>query len=94
MHQIWAGGFDLDRHKIKYIVSTLIDSAPYPSMPPYERMSLLSRLAKICPTLFAAEGCGGDEGMEIGYESSWSGIFPADERVIDSNGYEPDKRCL
>jgi len=84
----------VDSPKIKFLVSTLIDSAHYPNMPLYERMSLLSRLVKTCPTLFAAEGCGGDEGLEIGYESSWSGIFPADERVIDSNGYEPDKRCL
>ena len=69
----------MDRPKIKFLVSTLIDSTLYLSMPRYERMLLLSRLVKTFPTLFAAEGCGGDEGLEIGYESSWSGIFPADE---------------
>ncbi len=66
----------MDRPKIQFLVSTLIDSSLYLSMPLHERVALLSRLLESYPSLFAAEGCGGDDETEIGYESSWSGIFP------------------
>ena len=74
-----AGGSDVDRPEICFLVSTLIDPSRCPSMPPHERVSILSRLLESYPSSFAADGYGGDEETEIEYESTLSGIFPTYE---------------
>ena len=69
----------MDKAKIQFLVSILMDSGLYLSMPVNERMSLLSRLAKSYPSLFSVEECNNDDDTDIGYESSWSEIFPPSE---------------
>ena len=80
-----TGGCDVDRPGIRFLVSTLTDPSLCPSMPPHERVSILSRLLESYPSLFAADGYGGDEETEIGYESTLSGIFPTYEGLADTN---------
>jgi hypothetical protein len=75
----------VDRPEICFLVSTLIDPSLCPSMPPHERVSILSILLESYPSLFAAEGYGGDEETEIEYESTLSGIFPTYEGLADTN---------
>jgi hypothetical protein len=70
----------MDRPKIDSFLSTLMDSSLYLRMPLHERMSLLLTLLESYPSLLASEVDGGDEETEIGYESSWSGIFPTCEQ--------------
>lgn len=66
----------MDRATIQVHVSTLIDSSQYLNVPIDERVSMLSRMLTRYSSSFADEGYGGDEETAIGYESSWSGIFP------------------
>lgn len=75
----------MDKAKIRFLVSVLMDSRLYLSLPISERLSLLSRLAKTYPSLFSVEESPGSEDSAIGYESSWSEIFPPGEKIIDRN---------
>lgn len=65
----------MDRTKIRFLISILMDSKLYLSLPIGERMLLLSRLARSYPSLSPDESCDKDEDSAIGYESSWSEIF-------------------
>ena len=58
------------RHSMKNLVSILMESPLYLTLPVEERLSLISRLAGSYPSLFEDR----DDEMEIGYESSWAGI--------------------
>ena len=58
------------RHEIKNLVSILMESPLYLTLPVEERLSLITRLTGSYPFLFEDKN---DE-MEIGYESSWAGI--------------------
>lgn len=58
------------RHRIKTLVSILMESPLYLTLPVEERLSLITRLAGSYPSLFEDR----DDEMEIGYESSWAGI--------------------
>jgi hypothetical protein len=51
-----AGGCDVNKPEIRFLVSTLIDPSPRSSMPPHERVSILSRLLESYPSLLAADG--------------------------------------
>jgi hypothetical protein len=75
----------VDKAKIRFLVSILMDSGMYLSLPVSERLMLLSRLAKSYPSVFPVEENKGDEDSEIGYESSWQGIFRPGEEIIDRN---------
>ena len=66
----------MDRSKIQHLLSILMDSSLYLSTPLRERMSLLSRLSKSYPSLFVEKVDCVDEETAMGYESSWTGIFP------------------
>ncbi len=55
----------------KVLVSILMESSLYLTLSLQERRALLARLAESYPSL--AEG--NDEDIEVGYESSWTGIF-------------------
>ncbi len=57
-------------HRIKTLVSILMESPLYLTLPVEERLSLITRLAGSYPFLFEDR----DDEMEIGYESSWAGI--------------------
>ncbi|MGD0883674.1 MAG: hypothetical protein ABSA46_02150 [Thermodesulfovibrionales bacterium] len=46
----------MDRQKIRFLISTLIDSSLYLTMPLKDRMSLLSQLTRSYPALFISEG--------------------------------------
>ena len=58
------------RHEIKNVVSILMESPLYLTLPVEERLSLITRLTGSYLFLFEDKN---DE-MEIGYESSWAGI--------------------
>jgi len=58
------------RHEIKNLVSILMKSPLYLTLPVEERLSLITRLTGSYLFLFEDKN---DE-MEIGYESSWAGI--------------------
>jgi hypothetical protein len=53
---IYKWRFDMDRQKIRFLISTLIDSSLYLTMPLKDRMSLLSQLTRSYPALFISEG--------------------------------------
>jgi hypothetical protein len=80
-----VGGGDVDKAKIRFLLSILMDSGMYLSLPVSERLMLLSRLAKSYPSLFPVEEDKEDEDSQIGYESSWSEIFRPVEEIIDRN---------
>ena len=79
------GGFDMDKSKIQFLVSLLMDSRMYFSMPLHDRRSRLSRLLYNSPSYYAPEVCDGDEDTDMGYESSWSEIFKTTRGVIDKD---------
>lgn len=60
----------MDRPNREVHVSSLIDSSQCLRVPVDESVSMSHSF------WLAAEGYGGDEETAIGYESSWSGIFP------------------
>ncbi|HET6516009.1 MAG TPA: hypothetical protein VFG09_12670 [Thermodesulfovibrionales bacterium] len=66
----------MDKTNRQFLVSALIDSSRYFSMPLHLRMSLLSRLVRGCPSRTPAERYCREEETAIGYESSWREIFP------------------
>ncbi|MGD1074881.1 MAG: hypothetical protein ABR903_02200 [Thermodesulfovibrionales bacterium] len=59
----------MDRQKMRFLISTLIDSSLYLTMPLKDRMSLLSHLTRSYPTLFFSEGfdksTDGDKGTMV-----------------------------
>ena len=58
------------RNRIKNLVSILMESPFYLTLPVEERLSLITRLTGSYPSLFEDR----DDEMEIGYETSWAGI--------------------
>ncbi len=61
----------MSMHKIKNLLSILMDSPLYLTMSLRERHSLLSGMAERYPFLVESDS----EQSETGYESSWAGIF-------------------
>jgi len=57
-------------HRTRTLVSILMESPLYLTLPVEERLSLITRLTGSYPFLFEER----DDEMEIGYESSWAGI--------------------
>jgi hypothetical protein len=57
-------------HRTKTLVSILMESPLYFTLPVEERLSLITRLTGSYPFLFEDR----DDEMEIGYESNWAGI--------------------
>ncbi len=58
--------------KAKKLVSILMDSSLYLTLPLLERRSLLVKMAEDYPFLLDAEG---EQKEAVGYEASWAGIF-------------------
>jgi hypothetical protein len=67
--------FEMDKSKIQLLVSNLLDSGIYFSIPLHKKRLLLSRLFSSSPSFYAPEVYDRDEDMVMGYESSWSEIF-------------------
>ena len=68
----------MNRHKTEILISILMESPQYLTMPIEARHSLLSRLLNSYPSLFdACDGCDkcDKEETHLGYESSWKGLF-------------------
>jgi hypothetical protein len=61
----------MSMNKIRNLISILMDSPLYLTLSLKERHSLLARMAENYPFLVEAES----DQTEVGYESSWSGIF-------------------
>jgi|MudIll2142460700_1097286.scaffolds.fasta_scaffold12302_1 hypothetical protein len=61
--------------KKRSAVSTLVDEGLHPGMPEKKRKSQLQRMEERYPSLFSAQDGNTDEETEMGYESSWLGIF-------------------
>jgi len=60
----------MSRDKTKNLVSILMESPLYLTLPVEERLSLVTKLTERYPSFFEDR----DDEMEIGYESSWAGI--------------------
>lgn len=77
----------MNKPKIQSLVTILKDSGLYPGTPAQETKSRVQRLAKKgdASHVSAREG-NADEEADVGYESSWSGIFTSTRGVIDKNG--------
>ena len=60
----------MSMYKTKNLISILMESSLYSTLSSKERDSLLDRLSQSYPFLVDGE----DDEMELGYESSWSGI--------------------
>jgi len=66
----------MDKPKIQFLVTILRDSGLYPGKPADETKSRVQRLAKKGdPSRVSARDGNADEEADVGYESSWSGIF-------------------
>lgn len=62
----------MGKHKVKELISILMDSSLYLTLPLKERRTLLVKMAEDYPFLLDGE----DEQKEaVGYEASWAGIF-------------------
>ena len=75
MLQTNSGAHYIDTPKKQFLVPILMDARLHPGTPVYERKSLLQRLAKYYPCLFSTQDDYTDDEADMGYESSWSGIF-------------------
>jgi hypothetical protein len=62
----------MDKPKIPFILSILLHAGRYPGLTARERKSLLQRLSKRDRSDRSGKA---EEDIEMGYESSWSGIF-------------------
>ena len=62
----------MNKPKLQFLVTILMDAGLYPGMPVRNRKSLLQRLAKRDRSDRSGKA---EEDIEMGYESSWSGIF-------------------
>ena len=58
--------------RVKKIISILMDSSLYLTLPLKERRTLLVKMAEDYPFLLDAEG---EQREAVGYEASWAGIF-------------------
>ncbi len=58
--------------KVKKLLSILMDSSLYLTLPLRERRSLLVKMAEDYPFLVEVEG---EQTEIVGYEASWAGIF-------------------
>jgi hypothetical protein len=58
-------------HKIKGLISILMDSPLYLTLSLRERSTLLTRMVEAYPFLIE----GDNDGEEVGYEASWAGII-------------------
>ena len=65
-------GSSVDKAKLQYLISILIDSDVYLSIPVHKRMLLLSKLTKSYPFLFSLVECDENAGIK---ELSWLEIF-------------------
>jgi hypothetical protein len=59
----------VSRNAMKHLISILMESPLYLTLPVSERRSLVTNLVESYPFLVDD-----DEGEEVGYESSWAGI--------------------
>ncbi len=59
--------------KVKRLISILMDSSLYLTVPLKERRTLLVKMAEEYP--FLLDGEGEDKKEAVGYEASWAGIF-------------------
>ncbi len=62
----------MNKLKIQLLATIVRDSGLYPGTPVYDRKSLLQRLARRDPSDRSGKA---EEEVDMGYESSWSGIF-------------------
>jgi len=62
----------MDKPKIQVLVSFLMDAGRYRSLPVRKRKSMLQRLPKRDTSDRSGNA---EEEVDMGYESSWSGIF-------------------
>jgi hypothetical protein len=79
--------------ELQFLVSMMTGSSLHLSVPLRERVLILPGLLKSYMLLLAAERERTDEERQIGYESSWQGIFPTCDGVTDADGYQSDKKC-
>lgn len=63
----------MSRDEAKELVTILMESPLYLTLPVGERHSLISRLAEGHPGLFSQR----EEECELGYEASWNGVIEA-----------------
>lgn len=61
----------MSRDEAKELVTILMESSLYLTLPVGERHSLIRQLAAGHPALFSQR----EEECEIGYEASWSGVI-------------------
>ncbi|MBI4685333.1 MAG: hypothetical protein HY755_09050 [Nitrospirae bacterium] len=57
------------------LISILMESPLYLTLPITARHSLIARLQESYPVLLSAQGSDKTEETPVGYESSWLGIF-------------------
>jgi len=62
----------MNKPKLQFLVTILMDAGLYMGMPVRNRKSLLQQLAKRDRSDRSGKA---EEDIEMGYESSWSGIF-------------------
>ncbi len=62
----------MSMYRVKKLISILMDSSLYFSLPLRERRTLLVKMAEDYPFLLDGE-C--DQKEAVGYEASWAGIF-------------------
>ncbi len=62
----------MSMYRVKNLISILMDSSLYFSLPLRERRTLLVKMAEDYPFLLDGEG---DQKEAVGYEASWAGIF-------------------
>jgi hypothetical protein len=62
----------MSMHKIRNLISIMMDSPLYLTLPLKERRSLLTKMAENYPFLVESEG---EQTEVVGYEASWAGIF-------------------
>ncbi len=62
----------MSMYKVKNLISILMDSSLYLTLPLQERRTLLVKMAQEYPFLVNGEG---ELKEAVGYEASWAGIF-------------------
>lgn len=71
---MWKGELllKMSMFKARELISILMDSSLYLTLPLKERRSLLVKMAEDYPFLVEGEG---EQTEVVGYEASWAGIF-------------------
>jgi len=75
----------MEKFKIQFLVSILMDYRLYFSMPLHQKKSRVSALLNSSSSSHTPEAYDGDEDTHMGYESSWSEIFKTTRGVIDKD---------